>query len=103
MIFGIKVKSLMFWLVLLVCSVFLYMGVGMKNKIPGDTKVNVYIKAINSDRVLKLSTRACYLADVYFKEGITKGVYLKHPSLSFTGNIEGTYCCVVKKMAFLTT
>ena len=53
MIFGIKVKSLMFWLVLLVCSVFLYMGVGMKNKIPGDTKVNVYIKAINSDRVLK--------------------------------------------------
>lgn len=101
MIFRIRVKGFIFWAVLLVCSLLVYVGVGMKNKIPGDTKVNVYIKAINSDRVLKLSTRACYLADVYFKEGITKGVYLKHPSLSFTGNIEGTYCCVVKKNGVL--
>lgn len=97
MIFGIKVKSLMFWLVLLVCSVFLYMGVGMKNKIPGDTKVNVYIKAINSDRVLKLSTHACYLPDVYFERGITKGIHLIYPRLTFTGNIERAYYCTIKK------
>lgn len=97
MIFGINSKHLWVGVVLLVCSVFLYMGVGMKNKILGDTKVNVFIKADNSDRVLKVGTRACYLADVYFKEGITQGVYLKHPRLTFTGNVKGVYYCVVKK------
>lgn len=102
MIFGINSKHLWVGVVLLVCSVFLYMGVGMRNKIPGDTKVNVYIKAINSDRVLKLSTRACYLADVYFKEGITKGVHLKHPQLTFTGNVKEVYYCVVKKNSSLS-
>lgn len=49
MIFGVRVKGFIFWAVLLVCSLLVYVGVGMKNKIPSDTKVNVFIKAINSD------------------------------------------------------
>ena len=102
MIFGINSKHLWVGVVLLVCSLLIYVGSGMKNKISGDTKVNVYIKAINSDRVLKLSTRACYLADVYFKEGITKGVHLKHPQLTFTGNVKEVYYCVVKKNSSLS-
>lgn len=103
MIFKINGKRLGIGVALLALVIWLYWGLIMERQIPGDTKVNVFIKAVNSDRVLKLSTHACHLADVYFKEGITKGVYLKHPRLTFTGNVDEAYYCPVKKMALLIT
>lgn len=101
MVSGVNRKKWWIGLALLAFITWPYFKWMAYKQVPGDTKVNVFIKAVNSDRVLKLSTRACHLADGDFKRKITQWVYLKHTMLAFTGNINETYHCPVKKSSFI--
>lgn len=70
--------------------------------IPRDAKVEIGIKADNSDQILQINTLACHLTNEYFKSGIKHRVYIQYPRLTFTGNVNQTYYCPDKKDGFIT-
>lgn len=89
-------------LIILCLSIMLALAGCDNNAIQRDTKVEIGIKATNSNQILKINTLACHLTDEYFKSGIKRRVYIQYPRLSFSGNIDQIYYCPDKKDGFIT-
>ncbi len=90
-------------LVLAIISIILLMNYYSKaNEIPRDAKVEIGIKAINNDQMLKINIQACHVVKEFFRQGIKIGVHLQYPRLTFTGNINQTYYCPDKQDGFIT-
>lgn len=89
--------------VLAIISIILLMNYYSKaNEIPRDAKVEIGIKAINNDQMLKINIQACHVVKEFFRQGIKIGVHLQYPRLTFTGNINQTYYCPDKQDGFIT-
>ncbi len=89
--------------ILVIISTIVFMNYYSKStEIPRDANVEIGIKSMNSDQVLKINTLACHLTDEYFKSGIKRRVYIQYPRLTFSGNINQIYYCPDKKDGFIT-
>ena len=69
---------------------------------PRNAKVEIGIKAINNDQILKINIQACHVVKEFFRQGIEIGVHLQYPRLTFTGNVNQTYYCPDKQDGFIT-
>lgn len=97
-----RLKKLFGFVIFVLAIILIVLLMNYYSKIPRDAKVEIGIKAINNDQMLKINIQACHVVKEFFRQGIKVGVHLQYPRLTFTGNVNQTYYCPDKQDGFIT-